>query len=58
MTDKKATGHFLVRMDPKLHRELRRFAFDHGLTMREVVEGAVGEYLRVRRDAPVEVVAE
>jgi predicted HicB family RNase H-like nuclease len=46
MTDKKATGQFLVRMDPDLHHELRRFTCDNGLSMREVVENSVGEYLR------------
>jgi predicted HicB family RNase H-like nuclease len=52
MTDKKATGQFITRLDPKLHHELRMHAATHGVSMREIVENCVANFLRSRAEVP------
>lgn len=49
MSEKRATGQFLVRLDPELHQRFRQYTFDHGLSMREVVEDAIGEFMRSKQ---------
>jgi hypothetical protein len=45
---KKQTTQLVVRVDPTLHRQFRHATIDHGTSMREVLEGAIDQYLRSR----------
>jgi predicted HicB family RNase H-like nuclease len=49
MNEKRETSQIVVRVDPALHRAFRRATFDHGISMREIVENAIDTYLRDRR---------
>jgi hypothetical protein len=44
----KITSQLVIRIDPKLHRQFRHATIDHGSSMREVLEGAIDQYLRSR----------
>ena len=46
MSEKRATTQFLVRLDPELHQRFRQYTFDHGLSMRAVVEDAIDGFMR------------
>lgn len=35
------TGKLMVRIDPAVHEELKRYAFERGTSMRELVEDAI-----------------
>ena len=50
MSEKRVTSQIIIRVDPALHRQFRRATFDQGISMREVMENAIDDYLRTRSD--------
>jgi len=43
--DKEYKGSFNVRVDPKLHRELDRAAYNEGISMNQLIETALEQYI-------------